>query len=195
MNLEIKREEGEIKEYWQAYINTAKNGGLHMLAWNVWSRHGFGGSIGNMTAMFPIEHEWVFVFGAEPKEINLTVPNKHGGKTVSATVRAADGNMGARHTSDVRPYGRMGSVFVSDMARGEKDHPATFPVEFPEAYIEACTNPSDTVYEPFLGSGTTLIACENLHRKCRAIEISPAYVAVAIERWYQHTGKEPVRLE
>ena len=38
------------------------------------------------------------------------------------------------------------------------------------------------VYDPFVGSGTTLIACERLGRKCRAVEISPAYVAVALER-------------
>jgi DNA modification methylase len=37
-------------------------------------------------------------------------------------------------------------------------------------------------YEPFAGSGTTLVACENLHRKCRAIEISPNYCAVILER-------------
>lgn len=47
------------------------------------------------------------------------------------------------------------------------------------------------VYDPFSGSGTTLIACENLGRKCRAIEISPAYVAVALQRWADLTGKTP----
>lgn len=51
-----------------------------------------------------------------------------------------------------------------------------------------------TIYEPFSGSGTTIIACEQLGRKCRAIEISPAYVAVAIQRWADATGKEPKRL-
>ncbi|MFA5458892.1 MAG: DNA methyltransferase [Synergistaceae bacterium] len=50
------------------------------------------------------------------------------------------------------------------------------------------------VYEPFSGSGTTLIACERLGRKCRAVEISPAYVAVAIQRWVDVTGGEPVLL-
>jgi ParB-like chromosome segregation protein Spo0J len=40
-------------------------------------------------------------------------------------------------------------------------------------------------------SGTTLIACEQLGRKCRAIEISPAYVAVALQRWADATGKTP----
>jgi hypothetical protein len=41
------------------------------------------------------------------------------------------------------------------------------------------------------GSGTTIIACERLSRKCRAIEISPGYCAVAIERWATATGKTP----
>jgi DNA modification methylase len=53
---------------------------------------------------------------------------------------------------------------------------------------------SEFVYEPFSGSGTTIIACEQLGRKCRAIEISPAYVAVAIQRWADATGKEPKKL-
>ena len=47
------------------------------------------------------------------------------------------------------------------------------------------------IYEPFSGSGTTIIACEQLGRKCRAIEISPAYVAVALQRWADATGKTP----
>lgn len=51
------------------------------------------------------------------------------------------------------------------------------------------------VYDPFLGSGTTLIACENLGRRCRAVEIAPGYVAVALERWHVHTGQMPVLLE
>jgi DNA modification methylase len=50
---------------------------------------------------------------------------------------------------------------------------------------------SEFVYEPFSGSGTTIIACEQLGRKCRAIEISPAYVAVALQRWADATGKTP----
>jgi len=51
------------------------------------------------------------------------------------------------------------------------------------------------VFDGFLGSGTTLIACERLQRKCRAVEISPAYCAVAIERWHQMTGEMPELIE
>jgi DNA modification methylase len=50
------------------------------------------------------------------------------------------------------------------------------------------------IYESFSGSGTTLIACERLGRKCRAVEISPAYCAIAIQRWVDMTGGEPVLL-
>ena len=54
------------------------------------------------------------------------------------------------------------------------------------------TQKGSVVYEPFSGSGTTLVACERLGRKCRAVEISPAYCAVAIQRWVDMTGGEPV---
>ena len=54
---------------------------------------------------------------------------------------------------------------------------------------------SSIVYEPFSGSGTTIIACENLGRRCRAVEIAPGYVAVALERWAVHTGKVPTLVE
>jgi DNA modification methylase len=47
----------------------------------------------------------------------------------------------------------------------------------------------DTVYEPFLGSGTTLIAAESVSRVCMAIEIDPLYVDVAVRRWQAFTGK------
>jgi DNA modification methylase len=50
------------------------------------------------------------------------------------------------------------------------------------------------IYDPFLGSGTTIIACENLNRLCRSIEIDPGYVAVSLQRWTDHTGNKPERI-
>lgn len=46
------------------------------------------------------------------------------------------------------------------------------------------------VYDPFLGSGTTLIACEQLGRRCFALEIEPRYVDVAVRRWQNLTGRD-----
>jgi DNA modification methylase len=57
--------------------------------------------------------------------------------------------------------------------------------------IAFSSTPGAIVFDGFSGSGTTLIACESLSRRCRAVEISPAYVAVALQRWHDATGKTP----
>ena len=70
-------------------------------------------------------------------------------------------------------------------------HPTQKPIDLFAIPIRNHTATGGIVYDPFSGSGTTIIACEQLGRKCRAVEISPAYVAVAIERWATHTGGTP----
>ncbi len=77
----------------------------------------------------------------------------------------------------------------------EVNHKAPFPLELARRCVALWTLEGDTVYEPFSGSGTTIIACENLSRRCRAVEVSPAYVAVALQRWADHTQRTPVLLE
>jgi len=52
----------------------------------------------------------------------------------------------------------------------------------------------ESVYDPFLGSGTTLIAAQTSGRTCVALEIDPAYVDVAVRRWQSFTGKQAVRV-
>jgi DNA modification methylase len=74
-------------------------------------------------------------------------------------------------------------------SKSETGHSTQKPVECMARPIR--NHDSEFVYEPFSGSGTTIIACEQLGRKCRAIEISPAYVAVALQRWADATGKTP----
>lgn len=191
INLGLKRSDGEINCYWNKYIETARECGFKFTSWNIWSRAGMGGSVSNMSAMFPIEHEWIFVFGGNKENINATKKNKSAGLHTKISNRQKDGTTKRAEPKIVKEYGRMGSVFTSCYASGAKDHPAAFPLEFPKAYIEACSDNDGKCYEPFSGSGTTLIACEQLGRKCRAMEISPGYVAVAIERWATATGKTP----
>lgn len=74
---------------------------------------------------------------------------------------------------------------------GVANHPCPKPLKMWEDLIENYSEPNATIFECFSGSGTTLIACERLGRKCRAVEISPAYVAVAIQRWVDVTGGVP----
>jgi DNA modification methylase len=70
-------------------------------------------------------------------------------------------------------------------------HHATFSIEFASSVISKFS--THTVYDPFLGSGTSLIACEQLGRKCYGMELDPKYVAVILERYKEATGKEPTR--
>lgn len=99
--------------------------------------------------------------------------------------------------SDVLKYRNVNSFgYIKD--DGERNsrnnaqaHPHQKPLDMICDFVEWSSGKGDVVYEPFSGSGTTLIACERLGRKCRAVEISPAYVAVTLERYYQTTGKMP----
>lgn len=71
-------------------------------------------------------------------------------------------------------------------------HVAAFPTELPLRHLMLYTKRGEIVFEPFCGSGTTIIACEAMKRRCRAVEIEPKYVAAAIERWSLFTGREPI---
>ena len=83
------------------------------------------------------------------------------------------------------------SVWEIDKPRASADHPTMKP---PELYMNAYLNNSDVgdiAFEPYDGSGTALIASENTGRYCRAIEISPGYVAVALQRYLDSFGITP----
>jgi len=68
-------------------------------------------------------------------------------------------------------------------------HPAQFPIELPYRAILSYTQKDQIVLDPFGGSGTTLIAAEQLNRICYMMEIDPVYVDVIIKRWEELTGK------
>ena len=56
------------------------------------------------------------------------------------------------------------------------------------------SSPGDAVYDPFLGSGTTLIAAETSGRVCFAVELEPLYVDLSVRRWQAFTGRSATRL-
>lgn len=69
-------------------------------------------------------------------------------------------------------------------------HSTQKPVECMKRPIENNSSPGQAVYEPFCGSGTTIIAAEMTGRSCHAIELNPAYVDVAVKRWQAFTGRD-----
>jgi|11BtaG_2_1085332.scaffolds.fasta_scaffold27541_1 DNA modification methylase len=187
INLGIQRKDNEIIEYWGDYISKAKETGYKLLSWNVWDRSGSGHSIGNQTAMFPIWHEWIFVFGTERGDLNKTKINKSAGsKAGSNRQKNGTSTKGKGITAN---FGKIGTVIKTGTAGG-KLHPAMFPVELPEEYIKSMTNQRAIISEPFLGSGTTLIAAEKTRRKCYGMELDPKYCDVIVKRWEDFTGKK-----
>jgi DNA modification methylase len=69
------------------------------------------------------------------------------------------------------------------------DHPTQKPVDIMRRPILNHTSRSDAVYDPFLGSGTTVMASELTDRACYGLELDPSYIDVTIERWQRFTGK------
>jgi len=96
---------------------------------------------------------------------------------------------GMRVAQPFDPHKAQGNVIRCERT-GNVNHATEKPVELIEKILDV-TDMAEVVYDPFLGSGTTLIAAEKLGRRCRACEISPEYVGVALERFYQMTGQEP----
>lgn len=74
--------------------------------------------------------------------------------------------------------------------KSETGHSTQKPVECMKRPIENNSKPGESVYDPFVGSGTTLIAAELSGRQCFAMELNPAYVDVVIQRWQQVTGEQ-----
>jgi len=74
----------------------------------------------------------------------------------------------------------------------ETVHGTQKPVECMRRPILNNSSPGQAIYEPFMGSGTTLIAAETTARVCFGVELNPAYVDVAVERWQQFSGEAAV---
>jgi DNA modification methylase len=145
----------------------------------------------------PIYHftkgEWKF----RPDEV------KHKAKSVPK----AKGK-GAGNTNAAQRQGKMSAVAGNEVVEGMAypgnrlptfqsealGHPAAYPVGLPEFFIKAYTDTNDIVFDPFMGSGSTLIAAEKNNRKAYGTELSPKYCDVIVKRWEDFTGKKAVLL-
>jgi DNA modification methylase len=86
-------------------------------------------------------------------------------------------------------------VWEVDRPLRSPEHPTMKPVALIERMVANSSLPGSVVLDPFLGSGTTLVAAERLGRRCFGLELDPRYAQGAIERWQQFTGKQAVSLE
>ena len=198
VNLGMIHRDGEWLPYWDGWIAWMREQGWRRFGWYVWDQ-GFG-LPGDWQGRFAPSHEWVFHFNREALKPDKTqkkqedsVGVKHG-----KGMRRKDGKVQASLSSPeacLSPNKIPDSVVRvnrnSEMdAFARANHPATFPTSLPAFFQKAWPG---TSYEPFCGSGTTLIAAEQLGRKCYGMEISPAYCDVIVKRWETLTGKKATR--
>jgi len=186
VNLGIQRKDNDIIPYWDDYTGKARDCGYNLMAWNVW--HKSSVSVGQQSAFIPIYHEWIFVFGKKFKHINRTWEREQDATNKkSRKVRQADGSMKISSIGEQHDKKEMESVIYSNVELGEirSSHPATFPIELPREYIKALTDQAEYIAEPFLGSGSTMVAAHQLGRKCYGMELDPKYCQVIVDRMHK----------
>jgi DNA modification methylase len=98
---------------------------------------------------------------------------------------------GKGHRTDDRTQTTLWSIPARDDAG--HGHGTQKPVECMERPVR--NHLADTVYEPFAGSGTTVIACERTGRTCMAMELDPGYCDVVVRRWEEFTGRKAERVQ
>jgi DNA modification methylase len=109
----------------------------------------------------------------------------HNGRTYLLTVPS--------YELSLLPYDELTSVWMVPKPVKSLDHPTMKPVALIEKAINNSCIPGDSVLDPFLGSGSTLIACEKTGRICYGMEIDPHYCDVIIRRWEDFTGQKATR--
>lgn len=99
-----------------------------------------------------------------------------------------------KHTFNFPKEGHALSTWTINKKNGNTGHPTEKPVEVPAMGISHSSKENDIVLDLFGGSGSTLIACEQLNRKCYMCELDPHYCDVIIRRWEAFTGEKAIKL-
>lgn len=128
-----------------------------------------------MGAFYRSQHEFIPIFkwGDKPHLNNFGL-GKHG-----------------RSRSNVWTYPGM-NVFGAERDALLSEHPTVKPVSLVKDAIKDVSRRNEIVFDPFLGSGTTLIAAEEIGRRCFGIELDPLYVDLSVRRWQDATGRQAV---
>ena len=206
VNLGLVHRDNEVQPYWDAWIAWMRDRGWRRFGWYVWDQG--PGLPGDWNGRLAPSFEFVFHFNRDARRPNKIVPCKYAGQKEhldndgsSTSMRSRDGKIGGWTHSGLptQDFRIPDSVIRLSRHKGKLgrgiDHPAVFPVALPTFAIEAYTDAGELVYEPFGGSGTTLIACERTGRVCRAVEIAAEYVDVALERVRQQLPGLTITLE
>ena len=206
VNLGLIHRDNEFIPYWNGWLDVMRVQGWRRFGWYVWDQG--PGMPGDWAGRFAPSFEFIFHFNRQARKPHKIVPCKHAGQEShlradgsSTAMRGKDGEVGGwTHAGQPTQEMRIPDSVIRIMRHkgriGEGiDHPAVFPVALPQFLIEAFSNAGDIVFEPFCGSGTTMLAAQRTGRVCRSVEIAPEYVDVAIQRFAQQHPEAPITLQ
>jgi len=209
VNLGLIHREQEVIPYWDGWLDWMRTQGWRRFAWYVWDQG--PGLPGDWNGRLAPSFEFVFHFNrkdSEARRPNKIVPCLYAGRdthlrgdgTSAGGMRNKDGSKTAwNHVGKVTQENKIPDAVIRIMRHKGKigqdiDHPAVFPVALPQFVLESYTDKGEIVFEPFCGSGTTLLAGQRTERQVRATEIAPEYVDVAVKRFRQNFPDVPVTL-
>ena len=197
VNLGLIHRKNEWLPYWDGWIEWMRTQGWRRFGLYVWDQG--SGLPGDWSGRYAPSFELVFHFNKSslrPTKWIETKPASRAGKGKTNKVVGFKKGGGSAPAQSPKTLGQdfkiPDNVIRINRSNDGRLHPAAFPVALP-SFMLNCWN--GIAYEPFLGSGTTLIAAEQLGRSCYGMEISPAYCDVIVQRWEQFTGKKAERIQ
>jgi DNA modification methylase len=188
VNLGLVHRNGEIVQYWTPFLADMQEGKWRLFGWYIWDKcDGMGGDWHGRLAP---SHEFIFHFNkTPPRFVRKTYHSKLAGLVHRGNpgLRGANGvaNGYAHQGKPVQDYKIPDSVLRIIPERNNyeaTEHPAVYPVLLPRVLIDTYTESGELVVDPFMGSGTTGVACVKLGRKFIGIEIEERYFDIACRR-------------
>jgi DNA modification methylase len=197
VNLGLVHRDGEWSPYWDGLIEWMRSTGWRRFGWYVWDQG--PGLPGDRNGRLAPSHEFIFHFNRIAERARKTKDSAMAGLAVGGRgLRAKDGRI-SRKTNEGGVYHATkipdSVIRVMRHKGGLGDagsHPAVFPVDLASEMLTAFSDIGDVAFEPFCGSGTSILAAEKNGRTGYAMDLSPAYCDVAAKRWSKFTGRAVV---
>lgn len=192
INLGLVHRQGRVNAYWLPWLNACEAIDLPLYAWYVWDK--LCGLPGQHHGRLSPAHEFIFHLARQPRPPRKWLPKKHFRCKGGQGTRSRNGRVRtwSNPAACLQPNKIPDSVIRlhSERRRGlhTRHHPAVFPIELPLFLLQTFGQPGSIVFEPFAGSGTTLLAAGQLGMQARAVEINPRYCDLILARFEQDTG-------
>jgi len=189
VNLGLVHKNRQVDMYWNAWLKYMEDAGYPLFGWYIWDKtYGLPGEwSGRLAPAF----EFIFHFNRKTDSCNKWIETKETSRnrkhSKSPGMRDADGTVGKWYSHD-----KTGQDFKVPDSVIRITSAST--AGWPEFGCKTWTQEGDIVYEPFAGSGTTIIACDKTKRQCRAMEIAESYIDIAVARYVKFAGNVGIRL-